>query len=238
MSHNQIVRSVGHLGNKTPESEFYALTTLMYGISSAAVTEVDALIVWPGIVLEAAAKHAIRLWNMGIGKYLLIAGYHESDIAEEYFNIDNLTKKFNITRKTGLVRSQVYAAHSAIQAAWVATQVQELGVSSVALCTPQFHLLRAYLTTLEALRRLGIKIPIIPIWPLMSPFEVCVLNQAPGGKRDKTVLDVIHAEVNPRMISYQRPKEDGSPGDVATYAVFIEYLRWLYEQPIILEHLL
>lgn len=229
----EIVRTAGHLGQETPESKYYALSTLLRDLCIP--NDADAVCAWPGIILDAAVKKAVGNWNMGQGRFLLVAGYHESDVAEANFSIENLPKVYGVTRPISLgghVLTQVNAGHAGAQAVWTAKMINDYGIESLTLCIPSFHLLRGYLTTLEALRRLGIMIPIIPSTPLLSPFEVNVLNSAPGGVRDKTVLDVIHAEVG-RMESYQKPKADGSPGDVATTEYFMEYLCWLYQQPIL-----
>jgi hypothetical protein len=96
---------------------------------------------------------------------------------------------------------------------------------------------RGYLTTIEAFRRVGVTIPIIPMSPPVSPFEACVLDASPNGVRDKTTMDVIHAEVT-RMSSYSKPKTDGSEGDVATTEAFVEYLRFLYSCPLVADRVM
>lgn len=230
-------RPQGHLGEKTPESQFFAIATLLGGIPTEGICGVDAIVAWPGIILDAAVKHAADYWNLGAGRRFLVAGYHEPDVAENRFALGNLRDNYSLAR-AGSVFTQIHAGHAGEQATWVAEMVMKFEIRSIALFIPSSHMARGYLTTLEALRRLGVRIPIIPMTPPVSPFERCVLNSAPGGTRDKTELDVIHAEVNPRMINYQKLKADGSPGDVATDEVFYEYLEWLYKQPTVADYVM
>ncbi len=230
-----IVRPQGHLGGKTPESQFFAIATLLAGIPTEGVVDVEAIASWPGIMLDVAVKHAASYWNGGSGRHFLVAGYHDSDVAEERFALPRLHNNYGLARTTGL-HTQVHARHAGEQAEWLADKVVELGIESLALSIPSFHMARGYLTTIESLRRRGVMIPIIPIPPKVSPFEHCVLNVAPEGKRDKCELDVIHAEANPRMKNYQNPKADGTPGDVATDEFFYDYLGWLYGQQIVTDY--
>lgn len=232
-----IIRPQGHLGGKTPESQFFAIATLLGGIPTEGVVDVEAIAAWPGIMLDAAVKHAASYWNGGSGRHFLVAGYHDAVPAEEIFGSRYLCNNYGLVR-TRNIHTQVHARHAGEQAEWLADKVVELGIESLALSIPNFHMARGYLTTIESLRRRGVMIPIIPIIPRVSPFEHCVLNAAPGGARDKCELDVIHAEANPRMMNYQKAKADGSPGDVATDEFFYDYLKWLYEQQVVADYVM
>ena len=232
----ELIRPNGHLGAMTKESEYFAIGNLLAGVPKGASHSVDALVAWPGIIFDVAVSEAVIEWNCIDHKHLLVAGYDLEDVAKEHFLIPALVTKYGI-RRPGSVYSQILAFHAGHQAQWVAEMVVKLNIKSIALFVPNFHLPRAYLTTIEALRRVGQLIPIIPVAPPVSPFRRCVLNASPGGIRNLTTMDVIHAEVA-RMISYSQAKADGSPGDVATTQAFMEYLEWLYQQEIVSNYLL
>lgn len=226
---NTVSQKPHHIGAATDESKFFAIAVQMLSIprTNDVLKEADALVAWPGIALHAAVRHAIDYWHNGFGKrHLLVAGYHESDVANCWFTPESMPTALNLTRTSG-VHTQVNASHAGEQAAWVAKKVEELGITSFALYVPAFHLPRAMLTTLESLRRLGIQIPIIPVPTPASPFEPGLLN-AKTGERNLSEMDVIHPEATPRMKSYQALKADGSAGDVATVEVWEDYLRFLY----------
>lgn len=234
-----ISERASHIGSATDESKFFAIALQMLSIPRTlkVLDQVDALVAWPGIVLDAAVRHAISNWQSDIGKHhLLIAGYHEPDVANCTFTLERMQVDLYLNRTEG-VHTQVNASHAGEQATWVANKVKELGIKSFALYIPAFHLARGMLTTIESLRRLDIRIPIVPVPTPLSPFERALLN-AKTGERNLSEMDVIHAEANPRMKNYQVPKSDGSPGDVATDEVWENYLRFLYSSPFMLPHLM
>lgn len=227
-----------HAGSSTLESKFFAIGVEILSIprTDAILSQVDAIVAWPGIVLDLAVKHAVLRWNKNCGKHLLVAGYHEPEVAEAQFALENVGRTMGLTRFEN-VHSQVHAGHAGMQAAWVAEKVQELDIKSFALYVPAFHLPRATLTTIESLRRLGIRVPIIPVPTPMDPLEWSLLD-VKTGERNLCQMDVIHSEADPRMKSYQMPKADRSPGDVATDELWREYLYFLYEHPLMMDELL
>lgn len=230
MTHTQTREN--HIGWRTPESEYFAVCTQMLSIprDPEIIGKVDAIVAWPGIVLERATTQAIKVYNAGNGRHLLVAGYHVPEVAEDRFTLDGLTG-LGMVRTDG-VHTQVHANHAGQQANWVAEKVKWLGIKNFALYVPAFHLPRAMLTIIESLRRLDLLIPIIPVPTVMSPFEPCVLDSKTG-ERNLSQMDVIHGEVNLRMMKYQRPNDNGTPGDVLTTPLWEDYLQWLYEQPLL-----
>lgn len=232
--HNPNYPSGGHSGAPTPESRLAGIDRLIAGIPTDRHQDVDAVVAFPGIVLDRAVQHAANDWNTGIGDYFLVAGYHEPEVAEKLFGPEKLAETYGLVYRDDL-HSQVHALHASEQARWVAEKVKDLGITSLGLYVPNFHLPRVFLTTLESMRRLGVPAVMIPMPTPMSPFEPCVLDASEKSfdKRDLSQMDVLYPEFDPRIKSYQQPKADSKPGDVATDEVFMEYLRWLYEQPII-----
>ncbi len=109
---------INHKGTPTETSIFYSLAIQALSVphTSEILREVDALVAWPGIVLDAAPRHAVLDWNNGIGKrHLLVAGYHEQDVAEEKFSLSKMEETLGLRRQHG-VHTQIHAGHAGQQA--------------------------------------------------------------------------------------------------------------------------
>lgn len=224
---------IGHAGKVTANNKFSTIDNLIMSIPKLEPKDIDAIVAIPGIMLEAPIRFACKLWEIGVGKHLLIAGYHEQPVVDKLFTPETFPTQFSLQRK-GDVRFQGHAGHTGMQASWIAEQTVQLGIKSIMLVAPAFHLPRVYLTILEALRRKNVRVVISPAWPSVSPFERSLLDVTPGKEaRNLAQLDALPAEADPRMQNYMKPKTDGSPGDVATLEYFIEHLEWVYEQPIV-----
>lgn len=226
---------MSHASVSTERSKFFAVATQILAIPRDGVEMAQALVAIPGIVIDAPVKYACqKYWyrnEADSAEFFIIAGHHDEKLVAERFAEDVVCTHFGIIPSAG-VYSQGRAKHAGDQAQWVAGKVVELNVESIALFAPAFHLPRVYLTLLEALRRVGKRIPIIPMLVPISPFEQSVMN-FDTGELTFCQMDVIHGEADPRMENYQKEKGDGSHGDVATIPEFEEYLKWLYEQPIV-----
>jgi hypothetical protein len=229
---------MSHASVSTDRSKFFALATQVLSIPRGGVEMAQALVAIPGIVIDAPVKYACQKhWQREEDTAevtFLIAGHHDEKLVTERFAQEVVCEHFNIIPRSG-VFSQGRAKHAGDQAQWIAGQVVELDLKSLALFVPAFHMTRVYLTTLEALRRVGKRIPIIPMPVPLSPFEKSVMN-FDTGELSFCQMDVIHGEADPRMENYQKEKGDGSHGDVATISEFEEYLAWLYQQPIVAEY--
>lgn len=242
MSAHPAYPSKGHTGNTTTLSKWGSIDRLIAGIPQQALASVQAAAAFPGIVLDDAVKHAAKNWKGGrAGAHFLVAGYHEPDVAEEHFSVEGLRNYYGVdTIIDGVLHTQVNALHTGQQAEWVASKAKSLGLRSFGLYVPNFQLPRVFMTCVECMRRQGTWHVMIPVPTPRSPFKQDVLDVSERNvtKRDLCELQVIHAEFDPRMENYQKEKKDGSPGDVATTEVLIEYLAWLYEQPEVQSHLI
>ncbi len=222
---------MSHTGQMTAESEYFKLATLMGGIGVARQEDVRAVIAMPGIgnnnrTLEGATS---AMWNND-DQLLLVAGYHVKGKFSLNGTLDMIYDVgYDIDSER--VRVQGTAKHTGEQAVWVAQQVEELGIESALLHVSDFHLLRNWLTTLEALRRRNIRIPLVPVPVKHNPFRKEILDVSTN-RRTLRVVDVIDAEIA-RIRAYQNPKEDGSPGDCLTTDRAINYLEWLWQQDIL-----
>ncbi len=231
--------STGHAGGMTPESKWGGIDRLIAGIPHEALAQVEGLAAFPGIVLERTVRQAAGDWNAGIGKHFLVAGYHQLEVSKRLFARESLGDNFSLNRRNNL-HTQVDAVHAGEQTAWLAQQVKKHRIGSLGIYVSNFHLPRIFMTMVESMRRLDVQTVIIPVPTRMSPFERVLLDvrEKSYDKRDLNQTDVLYQEFDPRLKAYQMPKTDGSPGDAATDETFLDYMRWLYDQPIITNVLL
>lgn len=203
----------------TEASNLAAAASFINSIPGAAAADVDALVIWPGLEKYCTLKHGAALWNKGVGKRLLVAGQHEEDFAKNTLAPEKFQALFGVTREGQLI-SQGHTPNTKTQCEWVATMVEEHNIESIALLVPAFHLVRAYLTLLQALKkRRGLRVPVIPLATPMSPNKVIPL---PNG----TQWDLFPAEIA-RVPVYQEK------GDVLGFGDLASYLDWLFQQPVL-----
>jgi hypothetical protein len=212
--------------NLGPEGSILALALAMSELAHARQAEAVAIVAMPGLILRQTVEGSVERWNqLCHTRFLLVAGYHEEDVVTKTLTQDTIFDAYGIERREG-VHTQGHARHTGEQAAWVAEKVAELGISSIALHVPAFHMPRNYLTVLEALRRRRVMIPIIPVMTPVLFYSPVVLNPA-DGTRSQCQLERMQHEAT-CLVNYSKPKGDGSPGDVATAEYFFEeYLPWL-----------
>lgn len=200
-----------------------AMATMLYGLPRP-VGDVDAIAVQPGLGENWRIIDAVEAWNESASaKRLLIAGLYDGETTKVLPTIENLSRPpFNLRRTEG-VHIQASADHTRAQAEWLAKQVRENGVGSLALFVSPYHLLRAYCTVLKTFTKAGLRIPIVPMPVAVAPTAIVpetgvnAWEMSPGEKE--------------RIFKYQEL------GDVATLDELMDYLRWLCEQPIMANRL-
>ena len=230
-----------HISRQTEASEFFALATWWLSLSTFQVEDmVDAIVAWPGIEMKSSTQLAVNMYNNGKAKHLLIAGYHEPEVAGKVFSEQFLTEEFGLKRLDS-VHTQVHARHAGMQSNWTAEKFDTLNIKSVILCVPAFHILRSALGILESCRRKGVQVMMFPKCPAISPYKRNLLN-IDTGQQDACQMEVIHGEINggvqERIPAYQREKSPGIPGDNLTTERFLQWLDWLYQQPLIKNQLM
>lgn len=94
---------------------------------------------------------------------ILVAGQHESAGNRQFLNEESLKRHLSGARDLELY-SQVVADNTPEQARWLCEKVMSLGLNSIALCAPWFHIPRAYLTVVNTMNELGIYFDLLP-WP-------------------------------------------------------------------------
>lgn len=209
-----------------PEGQILAVTLAIMSLAEKR-PDADIVVAMPGLVLDETVKAAVETLehHEADSDPLLVAGYHEESVVAERFTRETFFKAYDVGPSANVIL-QGHARHTGEQASWVADQVEKFDAESVALYVPAFHMPRNYLTVLEAFRRKGMMVSIIPaLTPILLYSEV-VLDPKTG-ERNQTQLDRMQHEAM-GLINYAKPKGDGSPGDVATAAYFFnEYLPWL-----------
>ena len=106
------------------------------------------------------------------------------------------------------------APNTALQAAWIVDQIENLNIHDLALVVSPYHMPRVYLTVLKAMNRRGVRVPVIPA-PVAVPPDRTVPES--GG----TAHDLLPGEVH-RILKYI------DEGWVATPEELRHYLGWLW----------
>lgn len=181
----------------------------------------DAIAVYPGLGETVRVEHAVKTWeDTPQAKHLLIAGVNPNENTYRPLTVETLTQEpYNLTRTDG-VKSQISTFNTPSQAEWLADQVEENEISSIALHVTPFHLTRALATTIKVFERRGIleSAPIVPVAVSVRPTAIL-----PEKGVDGVAMFPGEAE---RIKAYQ-------PHDVAGLEQLKEYIDWLYDQPVI-----
>jgi hypothetical protein len=196
-------------------SDMVAMATMILSIPSN--TRTEAFVVWPGLEHRSPVRQAVELWKARSDQDLIIAGYHEPEVAERELSTEALRSTFGLPEGEYL-HSQVHARHSKDQAEWVADRVQDIGAESITLFAPAFHIVRAYITQLESFRRRGLEVCMVPMPTPIPPGRKVEL--APHQEQ----WDLVAGEVA-RIQAYQEK------GDAVTFLQLREYIDWMYSQP-------
>ena len=163
-------------------------------LPQSAAERVNALVIPVGQGEEWRLTHAIRRWEANPDiRYLLVAN---GNPAEETYRQITLpyVRRLGLRRLAGVYLQAEPAPNTGLQAAWIASQVEALGITSLALTVSPYHLPRVYLTVLKALSRRGTRIPLIP-----DPVPTSPDTAAP--ETHGTAYDLLPGEVK-RIITY------------------------------------
>jgi hypothetical protein len=192
-------------------SDLLSMAMMIYGLPRVP-EKADALVVFHGLGESWRTVHAIKWWQEKgcSARFLLVAGSNKDETTSEILTIECLSgPPFNLQRIEG-VYSQIQAKNTKIQSDWVYERIVEFEVTSLALFVSSYHLLRAYLTLLKTFLLKGVSIPIIPVPTPISPNSIV-------------------PEVGVDFWSL-------IPGDVAVIEELINYIQWVWQQPIFSEY--
>ncbi|WP_446215451.1 hypothetical protein [Micromonospora sp. IBHARD004] len=189
---------------------------VILALPQSAADHVDALVVPTGQGEEWRLTHAIRRWeaNRHIS-YLLVANGNPAE--DTYIEITPAyLRSLGLRRLSGVHLQAEPAPNTGLQAAWIVDQVEDLGITSLALTVSSYHLPRVYLTVLKALSQGGVRIPLVPDPVTVSPDTAIPETQA-------TAYDLLPGEAE-RILTYMNNQW------LATLEELQEYLRWLWRQ--------
>ncbi len=198
------------------ESELYQMATMVLTLPRYEF-DCEALAVYCGMGEAERIVEAIRVWHShrSCSRVLLIAEQYHENLPYTHLSAQMLMKDpFCLKRLEG-VTFTLSTPNTFEQAKWVIDQVMKKKISSLAVFTSPFHVLRVFCTTVKCLMdsRYGF-IPIIPVPVPVSPNKIT--------ETDLDAWQLARQEME-RICSYQ------AKGDVATFAETAFYLKWLWE---------
>ncbi|BCJ61738.1 hypothetical protein Jiend_51600 [Micromonospora endophytica] len=152
--------------------QFLAVTkalTMILALPPSAGDHVDALVIASGQGEEWRFTHAIRSWEANLDlRYLLVANGNPTEKTYVEITLGYL-RSLGLRRTNGVHLQAEPAPNTALQAAWIVSQVKDHGITSLALAVSPYHLPRAYLTLLKAFNEAGVRLPIIPAPVAVAP---------------------------------------------------------------------
>ncbi|WP_018811131.1 ElyC/SanA/YdcF family protein [Salinispora pacifica] len=188
--------------------------TMILSIPPAATNHIDAVAVATGQGEEWRFTHAIRAWEANPRlRHLLVTSGNPAERTYTEVTLDYV-RGLGLRRREGLQLQPDPSPNTGRQAAWIADQVRESDVTSIALTTSPYHLPRFYLTVLKELDRRSIRIPVVPAPAAVAP-------QTPIPETGVTSEDLIPGEVK-RILTYL------NKGWLATPQELRRYLSWLW----------
>jgi hypothetical protein len=188
--------------------------TMVLSLPQAAADRVDGLAVVTGQGEEWRLTEAIRRWEANPAlRCLLVANGNPAEETYVEITLDYLGG-LGLRRIDGVEPQAEPAPNTGLQAAWIADRIEALEITSLALAVSPYHLLRAYLTVLKAVRERGILLPIIPV-------PVPVPPDTPVPETGATAYDLVLGEVK-RILAYVEQDWVASPKELR------QYLQWLW----------
>lgn len=188
--------------------------TVILTLPQAAANHIDALVTASGQGEEWRFTHAIRIWEANPNlRYFLVANGNPAEKTYIQITLDYL-RGLGLRRINGVYLQAEPAPNTGLQAAWIVDQVQDHGITSLALTVSPYHLPRLYLTVLKALSRSGICLPIIPLPVAVSP-------DTPVPETGATAYDLVPGEMK-RILTYMDKEWVATPEELR------QYLRWLW----------
>lgn len=193
----------------TSESYAFEIGALIGGIPRVST---DAIAVHTGLGEDERVQYAVQRFNRGDFKQLLISGLNPQEKTAKRFDLMTLqAAPFNLARVEG-VRTQVYARHTPDQAEWIALCARALGLRSISISAPAYHLPRAYLTVLAAFLKNGMHAQdcmLVPLPTPMSPYY-----HVP--EMDVMAMEMIPGEYG-RIVNYTQKGDVASAGELRKY---------------------
>lgn len=153
--------------------------------------------------------------------HVLVAGHHSDPGNDELLAQPRLQSILDGWMSDVKLISQVQAANAPAQAAWIADQIKELGLTAVALRTHSSHISRAYLTLLKELEKRGLdrQVVLLPWWRPCHAYEAFPLTEP--------WEDQCYSNATLRRGEVARNCDYVAKGNVASPATAEAYMNWL-----------
>lgn len=200
------------------------LATVVMSILSIPRIEIasfQSIVVFPGIGGQGTVHDAVEYMRSrpGTMRNLVVAGINPREAQENDFEIlsaERLQKSpFSIGQCLD-VAVQGTAEHTLDQARWIANIFKEKGICRAIVTAAPFHLPRAFLTLISALKGVGcFETALIPLPGTVSPMTM--LNEFGG-----TSWELFAGEMD-RVRHYQEQGDILSNQDIETY------FKWLWQ---------
>lgn len=184
----------------------------------------EALVVFKGMGERWRVSSAVKLFNDGIGAYLLIAGGGQKESVFVDTSLHALQQNFGLRKTRGVFIDDDNTRFTNGQADWASDKIKELKITSAALFVSQYHLQRAWRTLLRSLTKIGLdeSVSIVPGPMKVSPDEIIPVSGISGWDSQPAEL--------PRIERYQ-------PNDVATYQEVQKHLVWFWKYSLLAKYL-
>jgi hypothetical protein len=216
------------------EAQIQALT--MSILTTGWKPDVDAFVPLPGLGHQDRVSVPVQLYNRSSARFLIIGGAHNDELTYEELNVHTLRREpYGLTRTDGIITKAV-TTNTYTQIDWVMDQVLKYDITSIALFTSPYHLLRSLGTAIAALDRKHMPwIPIVPISVGELDSEVPEMIQ----KGHLTTGHDMVAGENKRFLTYTKKRPvstDGTmpnvalklePAHVASYRTIRDYMSWM-----------
>ena len=213
---------IQRLRERDAQGELLSLAVFSLSLPQTLGRELDALCAFTGLGEDARVAQPLRAyWEHPETKnrLFLIPGHHKAERHWRDMTPEVLAAQpFAVKRFEGVITTPPMVT-TKDQAQWIVAQIKPRGITSLGVVSSPFHLLRAYLTVLAHMKAAGVRIPVLPLPVYAAPGAIV---PEPGVE----AWDMVQGEAE-RIASYQQK------GDVATYDDLKEYLRWLWEQPLL-----
>lgn len=210
--------STGAISRLIPQNDTSRIVTLTQLVldDNWRLEIVDALIALPGMGEHDRISVPAQLYNESKARHLIVGGAHTVEHTYvEHTQHSMRQAPYGLRRPDGIL-AKATCVRTIDQIDWSMLQAQEHEVTSVAIFTHPYHLLRAFGTAIKSLERLGVdRIPIIPV-AVGSPFDP-VPELFETGEHG---YDMVAAETK-GYFDYV------ATGMVASYEEILDFMLWM-----------
>ncbi|WP_433064611.1 hypothetical protein [Dactylosporangium sp. CS-033363] len=183
--------------------------TMILTLPAAAAQRAEGLAVLTGQGETWRLRHAIADWEANPARrHLLIATTNEAERTSVPVTLAAL-RALGLRRTAGVQIQPVPAAHTGVQAEWLAERADAHGIAGLALAVSPYHLPRAYLTVLRACERRGLRVALLP-----SPTPVAPATPVP--ETGATAWDLVPGELR-RILEYTDRGWIAAPAELRRY---------------------